>query len=414
MHTTAQRPSAFLPFILAGLGMVGPFSIDAIFPGFPALQAELAASPVMMQQVISLYLAGFAAMSLFHGPLSDAYGRRPVILGSTLLFVFGSFGVALSHSFVSLLVWRFVQGCSAGGGVVVGRAIIRDVASGPVAQRMISTVMMIFGVSPAIAPIAGALLLNFGGWRAIFWAVALFALFLVCLCQLFLKESLSPARRQPFAFKSLCTTYLRIGSDRSFVALALALSLNFGALFFYIASAPRFILEFIHLTKNDFHWLFIPVVTGLITGAWAASYAANRVPGLKLIWFGYGIMGVAGLAELILSLFLPTSPLLVAPLVLQAFGLALNQPILTLLALDRFPDHRGAAASVQAFFSLLINSFDAGVLSPMFALSPLNMAFVLLAINLIGFLLWYSQRSTDHAPGDDELLNGESVAEQAE
>jgi MFS transporter, DHA1 family, multidrug resistance protein len=357
-----------------------------------------------MQQVISLYLAGFAAMSLFHGPLSDAYGRRPVILGSSLLFVIASIGVALAHSFGTLLVWRFVQGCSAGGGVVVGRAIIRDVASGPVAQKMISTVMMIFGVAPAIAPIAGSFLLNFGGWRAVFWAVALFAFFLVILCQIFLKESLSPARRQPFAPKSLFTTYFRIGSDGGFIALALALSLNFGALFFYIASAPRFILDFIHLTKNDFHWLFIPVVTGLITGAWGASYAANRIPGLKLLWIGYGIMGVAGLAELMFSALLPTSPLLVAPLALQAFGLALNQPILTLLALDRFPDHRGAAASVQAFLSLLINSFDAGVLSPLLASSPLTMAFVLLAINLCGFLLWFSQRLTDHAPGDEELL----------
>jgi DHA1 family bicyclomycin/chloramphenicol resistance-like MFS transporter len=412
MYSIAQRPPRLLPFVLAGLAMVGPFSVDAIFPGFPALQSEFAANPVVMQQIISLYLAGFASMSLFHGPLSDAYGRRRIIIGSSLLFVVASVGVALSNSFTMLLVWRFIQGCSAGGGVVVGRAIIRDVASGPVAQRMISTVMMIFGVAPAIAPIAGAFLLNFGGWRAIFWAVALFALFLACLCQFCLSESLPPARRRPLAFRSLIDTYCSIGSDRGFVALALALALNFGALFLYVSSAPRFILDFLHLTEGDFHWLFIPVVSGLVAGSWVASLAAARITGERLLWIGYGIMGGACSVSLLTSFLLPSSRWLVLPLAIQAFGLALNQPILTLLALDRFPNHRGAAASVQAFFSLLINATDAGILSPLLSLNLTSLACGMLAINLLGFLFWFGQRSTDHAPGDDALLRGAPVIDE--
>jgi DHA1 family bicyclomycin/chloramphenicol resistance-like MFS transporter len=175
MHTLAQRPSRLLPVLLAGLAMVGPFSIDAIFPGFPDLKHEFNASPV-----------------------------------ATLVFVVASVGVAISHALGILLICRFIQGCSAGGGVVVGRAIIRDVASGPQAQKMISSVMMIFGVAPAIAPVAGALLLNLGGWRATFWAVAFFALFLVAICQLCLKESLPRERRQPLAVRSLLATYFRI------------------------------------------------------------------------------------------------------------------------------------------------------------------------------------------------------------
>jgi MFS transporter, DHA1 family, multidrug resistance protein len=124
-----DRPPRRIALLLAGFTMVGPFSIDAIFPGFPAIAAELAATPVMMQQIISVYLGGFALMILFHWPLSDAFGRRKVILWSTFVFVLASSGAALSHSLQLLLLWRLMQGCAAGGGVIVGRAVIRDLVA---------------------------------------------------------------------------------------------------------------------------------------------------------------------------------------------------------------------------------------------------------------------------------------------
>src|SRR5690606_36154350 len=141
--------------LLAGLAMFGPFSIDTIFPAFPQMAAELHASPVAMQQTISVYMIAYALMSLLHGPLSDSFGRRRVILAGVAIFVLASIGCALSGSLGGLLAFRALQGMSAGAGLIVGRAIIRDCFEGPDAQRLMSTVSMLFGIAPALAPISG-------------------------------------------------------------------------------------------------------------------------------------------------------------------------------------------------------------------------------------------------------------------
>lgn len=145
----------FLALLLAGLAMFGPFSIDTIFPAFPQIAAQLGADKVAMQQTISVYLIAYAAMSIVHGPLSDAIGRRRVILGGLAVFTLASVGCALATDLSTLLAFRALQGLSAGVGLIVGRAVVRDVLHGDDAQRLMSQVSMIFGIAPAIAPVIG-------------------------------------------------------------------------------------------------------------------------------------------------------------------------------------------------------------------------------------------------------------------
>ena len=164
-----------LVLLIAALAMIGPFAIDTFFPAFPAIAAEFAASPVAMQQTLSLYLVAYGLMALAHGALSDALGRRPVIIVSLSVFTLASVGCALAQSMDQLLALRFLQGLSAGAGVIVGRAIVRDCFEGARAQRVMSTTSMLFGIAPAIAPIIGGWLLYFG-WRASFWFLAAFSL----------------------------------------------------------------------------------------------------------------------------------------------------------------------------------------------------------------------------------------------
>src|SRR5690606_9966555 len=148
----SQRPPGLrrLALLLAGLAMFGPFSIDTIFPAFPSMGADLGADKLAMQQTISVYLVAYAPMSLVHGPLSDMLGRRRVILGGLVVFIAASVGCALAEDLVTLLAFRALQGLSAGVGLIVGRAVIRDVLHGDDAQRLMSQVSMIFGVAPAI------------------------------------------------------------------------------------------------------------------------------------------------------------------------------------------------------------------------------------------------------------------------
>jgi MFS transporter, DHA1 family, multidrug resistance protein len=407
-----DQPPRRVAFLVAGLAMFGPFSIDAMFPGFPAMAAEFGASSVMMQQIISVYLGGFALMSLFHGPLSDALGRRRVVLWSTFIFVLASAGAALSPSLQVLLVWRLIQGCSAGGGVIVGRAIIRDIASGPTAHRMIAHVMMIFAVSPAVAPIAGAYLCGFGGWRTIFWAVSVFAAAILLLSGLTLAESLQIELRRRLSVESLMI-YRKISVDRQFVLLAMSSALNFGALFLYIASAPRFVLDFLHLSVNEFYWLFVPAVTGIITGSAAAGRMAGRFTDAAVLRVGFAIMLIACAVNASMNALTrqPQLPWAVLPIMLQAFGIALNQPILTLSALDRFPRDRGAASSVQAFLALSVNAAVSGLISPLVSLSPFILSAAVLVVSMAGFFLWllsgHSKAVTMHQVVGDEGIASE-------
>src|SRR6186713_1316074 len=149
--------------------MLGPFSIDTYLPAFTGIAKAIGASPVEMQQTLSAYLFGFAIMNLFHGALSDSFGRRPVVLAGLVVFTLASVGCALSQSIGALVSFRALQGMCSGGGIVVSRAVIRDMFPPADAQRVMSQVTIYFGVAPAIAPIVGGFLFVHADWHSIFW-----------------------------------------------------------------------------------------------------------------------------------------------------------------------------------------------------------------------------------------------------
>jgi DHA1 family bicyclomycin/chloramphenicol resistance-like MFS transporter len=390
MNVVAPPRRRRLAPLLAALAMFGPFSIDTIFPAFPAISRELGASTIAMQQTISVYMIAYAMMSLFHGPLSDALGRRRVILAGVAVFVLASVGCALADSVGSLLAFRALQGFSAGAGLIVGRAIIRDCFDGVEAQRLMATVSMIFGIAPAIAPIIGGWVVAFAHWSMIFWLLAAFAAALWFACLAWLPETHPRERRVPLSFEELATTYRRIGADRAFLPLALAGTLNFNALFVYIASAPAFVLNLLKLDGQHFAWLFIPAISGMMTGAFLSGRLAGKLSATATVRLGYAIMLGASLINLAIALLLPSPrvPWSVLPIGLHAIGIGINFPTLTLLLLDRFPHHRGAVSSVQAFVSLVISAIIAGAISPLVSGSALELAATAALATTLGFVSW--------------------------
>ena len=276
--------------LLGALAMFGPFSIDTMFPAFPAIAAQLQASPLAMQQTLSVYMIAYALMSLLHGPVSDALGRRPVILVGVAAFVLASIGCALSTSIGELLVFRALQGMSAGAGLIVGRAIIRDCFEGAAAQRLMSTVSMIFGVAPAIAPIVGGWVVAFARWPMIFWLLALFAglVWIASLAQL--PETLPTERRMALSLRGMASTYVMILRDPAFVPLVLAGTFGFNALFVYISSAPAFVIGLLGLNAQQFAWLFIPAIGGLMFGSFLSGRLAGRVSAQSTAGLGYAVM----------------------------------------------------------------------------------------------------------------------------
>ncbi|MGN6091594.1 MAG: multidrug effflux MFS transporter [Luteibacter jiangsuensis] len=390
MSFATRDPRRHLPLLLAALSMIGPFSIDAIFPGFPDIGRDFAVGDVALQQLLSVYLLAYAAMSLFHGALSDAYGRKPVIVIAMAIYTMASVGAALAPSFAFLLGCRVLQGLCGGAGIVVGRAVVRDTMHGEEAQRMMSKVMMIFGIAPAIAPIVGAWLLGIDGWRGIFWALSGFTLALTLGVSWFLVESHPVERRTVFRPRPLLAGYLRIGRDLPFWPLAISSSVNFSGLFLYIASAPQVIRHHLRLGADGFPWLFVPVVTGMVAGAFISGRVAGRVSAARTVSWGYMAMLSSCAISLVLSLTLdtPRVPWSTLPLALYGCGVQLAFPTLTLLLLDRFPEQRGAVSSVQAFFSLLMTSLVAGVLSPALSGSMLTLAVGATAMCSVGLCGW--------------------------
>lgn len=379
-----------LALILGALAMLGPFSIDTIFPAFAVMENALQVDKVAMQQTISMYLLGYAAMSLFHGPLSDALGRRPVILAGIAIFTLASVGCALSTTMTQMLCFRVLQGLSAGVGLIVGRAIVRDALDGDDAQRLMSNISMIFGVAPAIAPIIGGWILGWSDWQAIFWFLSAFGLLMLVATAVTLPESHPVEKRLPLNVTALTTVYKSIVVNRRFRLLALAGTANFGALFLYITSAPAFVLDMLKLNEQQFGYFFVPTIAGMVLGAFFSGRAAGKISGVRLANIGFLFCGISAAFNIPYNYFFPeiALPWAVLPMVLSAFGVALVFPILTIAILDMYPNQRGSASSMQAFVGLLSNALIAGMLSPALSDNGLHLALAAGAFSLVAYCLW--------------------------
>ena len=371
--------------LLAALAMLGPFSIDTYMPSFPAIGRSLAASTFELQWTISAFLATFALMSLFHGAISDSYGRRPVILVNLALFVIASVGCALAAAFHQLLWFRALQGLAGGAGIIVGRAMIRDSFAGDDAQRMMSTVTMIFGLAPAIAPIVGGWLQAAFGWRAVFVFLALYPAVLLVACYRLLPETLPPSARQPFVARVLMANYAKLLGNTRLILLSSAIAFNFCAFFLYIAAAPVIIYQWLGLGETEFAWLFIPGIGGIVIGAFLSGRLAGRLSRTQTLRLGYAVMFAAVVCNVAYhAVAAPTLPWTVLCVMFYTLGMAIAMPTLTLLALDLFPDNRGMAASLQGFQHSLFTAVAAVAIVPYVADSALAVALTATALLVCG------------------------------
>jgi DHA1 family bicyclomycin/chloramphenicol resistance-like MFS transporter len=383
--------------MLAALAMLGPFSVDTYLPAFPNIEASLHATSIEVQQTLTAYMFSFGAMILWHGALSDAFGRRNIILGSLALFAIASLGCASAHSIEYLWAFRILQGVSAGAGVVIGRAIIRDLYSGAPAARLLSLVTMIFSVAPAIAPIFGGWIVKLFDWRAIFLVLFAYTVLLLGYCYKRLPETLPPEKRQPFNPQSLARNYYQIFRSPLFHLKAGAVAFNFAGLFLYVAAAPAFITRHLGLGPEGFAWQFVPSVAGIFCGAFTANRLAGKIHIPKQVMIGFAFLIGASMANVLYHAFFPPAvPWSVLPLFFYTLGMSIAAPGATLLVLDLFPHIRGTVASCQSFTQTMLAALVSGLIAPFLAHSVLWLAAGQLAFTLFGLLLWLAGRSYRH------------------
>ncbi|MDQ2137755.1 Bcr/CflA family efflux MFS transporter [Alcaligenaceae bacterium B3P038] len=402
--------------ILGVLACIGPLSIDAYLPAFGAIGQEFDLPQEAVQRTLGYYMVAYAVMTLLHGTLSDSLGRRPVVIVSLLVYIAGSVLATFAPSFDWLLAGRVLQGLSAGAGMVVGQAVVNDCYEGPVARRTLSYIIMVFSVSPAIAPILGGYLSTSLGWRSVFVLLAALALAACVLCYRRLPETLAPARRQPFSVRALATNYMTIARDGVFMAFALAFGVLFAGFAFLIGAAHDFVTHVLGLPDTAFGWLFIPLVVGLTTGSFAAARLSSRWSPGRMIGMAYLVMVLSCVANMAYAAVAePVQlPWAVLPLAFFNFGLAIAIPNMTLQVLTRQPKLSGMAASVLGFVQMVFFSAVSGWMAPWVYGSAFRLALALGVGVAVSGLLWFfiSQVASrrDCAPKD---LRGDAFAQAA-
>jgi DHA1 family bicyclomycin/chloramphenicol resistance-like MFS transporter len=344
--------------------------------------------------VLTAYMLPFAFASLFHGPLSDAFGRRRVMIAGMALYTVGSIGCALAPNYEFLIAARILQGATAGVGVVIGRAVIRDLYEGPRAQKLMSATTMIFSIAPAIAPIIGGWVHVAFGWRAVFAFMVLIGAIFALSAWWRLPETLPPSARVPFSTRNLASMSWTVMRHREFMLLSLAAAVNFGSLACYIGSAPTIVEKHWGFGETSYAQLFLPVIGGILTGAMISNRIAGRMEFVTQVRIGLGLTFAAAVVRVLMHLAIDDPPVRAqqALLCFAGIGAQIAFPVLTLRMLDLFPAARGTAASAQSFVAVLLTAVTFGVIAPIVLPQMLWIAYASLALTAMASLFWLLAR----------------------
>ncbi|WP_026841038.1 multidrug effflux MFS transporter [Citrifermentans bremense] len=260
----SKRQLAGFVLILAALTAFSAMSIDMYLPAFPQMAKDLGEPLSTVQLSVSAFLFGSAAGQLFYGPLADRYGRRVPLLAGLALYVVSCLGCAAVHSGAELLFWRVLMALGGGAGMVISRAVVRDLYDTAEAARMFSLLMLIMGVAPILAPIAGGQLLLLTGWRGIFWFLAFFGVVSLAGAAVGLPESLPAERRQRRSLAGMVKVYGHLLKNRHYLRYAVAIGCVAGMNFSYISGAPFIFIELHGISPQQFGLLFGVNACGLI------------------------------------------------------------------------------------------------------------------------------------------------------
>ncbi len=386
---THRHPGIPLSLVVAALATLAPFTIDTYLPSFPDIGNDLSASHAQMQLTLSLYLLASAVSTLIYGPLSDGFGRRRVIMAALGIYVVASIGCALAASIGELIALRVGQGLSASAGMVIGRAMIRDVYHGAAAQKVMARVMLLFGIAPAVAPIIGGWLHDLFGWHSVFVFLAVVAAALFLMIWLGVHETHPLEKRHSVHPVAIAKAYSKALRHRHYLALVFCFAMMFSAFFIYVAGAPTVIYDFLGLGVNDFWIMFIPSVAMIMLGAMLSSRLAGVVSPVRTVQLGYGLLVGAAVVNVLLSQFLAPTPVsVVAPLALYVLGMAIAMPNINLMALDCFPRNRGMASALQSFVQMGFTALIVGAVVPLVAVDLTHMTLAMLALSVVGLLMW--------------------------
>jgi MFS transporter, DHA1 family, multidrug resistance protein len=302
VSATGRRPGTReLVVILGALSAFGPLSMDMYLPGLPALSRQLHASASAGQLTLTGCMLGLALGQLVAGPLSDSLGRRPPLLAGIAGYSLASAACALAPTVWVLLALRFIQGLAGGAGIVIARAIVRDVFGGVRAARMFAALMIVTGVAPVFAPLIGGQVLRVTSWRGIFVVLAVIGVPLLLVTALRLHETLPREERHGGGLRDTLRTFRRLLGDRQFAPYAVSFSLSFAAMFAYIAGSSFVLENVFHTSPQAFSVVFAINSVGLISMSQLGARLVARFGAARLLHWGLCGVAAASVATLVVT-----------------------------------------------------------------------------------------------------------------
>lgn len=375
-----------LALVLGLLSAIGPFAIDMYLPSLTVIQHALQSDEATVKLSLTVFFLSFAVSQVLYGPASDKFGRKPPLYAGIALFVAGSIGCAMARDIGTLLVFRFVQGLGGGAPNVITRAVVRDLHTGHEATRLMSLLMLVFSVSPILAPLAGSFIVEAAGWAAVFWTVAAIGVAGLALTAFALEETRPPADRHGSGLSSTLRAFWLLLRDSHFMGMTGVASLGVAAFFVYLSNSSFVLINEYGLTPRQYGLAFALNAASFIgvsqlTGRLTKRYGLPRVVSLSVAGFGLAMvagaalhaLGADGLATMIVVLMI-------------GFGfLGLVVPTTSVMALDHHGEIAGAASALMGTLQMV---GGAVVIAVMGLLTHGGAQAMLTGIAVVAMLTW--------------------------
>lgn len=388
------RPGTFaLTALLAGLTAIGPLTTDMYLPSLPDITRTLSASTAQGQFTISAYLFGFAVGQIFYGPVSDRHGRKIVLMSALLLYGLATLACALSTSIEMLIVARAAQGIGGSGGIVLARAIVRDLYSGSRAGRELSLIASVMALAPVLAPVVGGILQTGFGWRSVFVTLLILGVAGAGAVWLLLPETLARRADEPFSLRSMFASFAVVARSPVYLAYLGLGAFSFAGLFAWISGASFVLQNLYGLAPFDFGIAFALGSVGYMTGAGLSARLVTRLGLDGLIGLGACACALGGLAMVAAVAFGLTSAVsLVLPVAiyLAGLGMVLSQSIAG--ALTPFPERAGAASSLFGVMQQIVAALCGAAVGALLGQTAWPLALGVAAMGMATLVTWISTR----------------------
>ena len=361
--TTRPHSSFKIVFILGLLAMLMPLSIDMYLPALPVISAQFGVPAGSAQMTLSTYILGFALGQLFYGPMADSLGRKPVILGGTLIFAAAAVACALAQSIDQLIVMRLFHGLAAAAASVVINALMRDIYPKEEFSRMMSFVMLVTTIAPLVAPMAGGAVLVWFSWHAIFWILALAALLASAMIFFFIDETLAVERRQKFHIRTTMGNFASLFRHKRVLSYMLASGFSFAGMFSFLSAGPFVYIELNHVSPQHFGYYFALNIVFLFIMTIINSRFVRRIGALNMFRAGLWIQFVMAIWLVVSAFFDVGFWALVVGVAAFVGCVSMISSNAMAVILDEFPHMAGTASSLAGTFRFGIGAVVGALLS---------------------------------------------------